>query len=151
MVTECIRHGPFCKLPNVRTFVAIPPSVRLPDKISARTLMCCNSFPLMVNSPNLHEAAMSPWTREPKEVWPGVLNHVPAMFADFLTEMPKKRERNLWRSAIGSRSTRRSADRNRHSTFRSPASLICAAVLERGGRGARPRINITRKARKRCS
>lgn len=33
-----------------------------------------------------HEAAMSPWTREPKEVWPGVLDHVPAMFADFLTE-----------------------------------------------------------------
>jgi hypothetical protein len=33
-----------------------------------------------------HEAAMSPWTQEPKEVWPGILNHVPAIFGDFLAE-----------------------------------------------------------------
>jgi len=33
-----------------------------------------------------HESPMSPWTREPVEVWPGVLDHVPEEFAHFLTE-----------------------------------------------------------------
>jgi len=33
-----------------------------------------------------HEAPMSPYAREPKQVWPGVLDEVPNEFADFLTE-----------------------------------------------------------------
>ena len=33
-----------------------------------------------------HEAVMSPWSQEPTKVWPGVLDHVPASFASFLTE-----------------------------------------------------------------
>jgi hypothetical protein len=33
-----------------------------------------------------HEAAMSPWRRKPKALWPGVLDNVPSVFNSFLTE-----------------------------------------------------------------
>jgi len=33
-----------------------------------------------------HEAKMSPWSRQPPAVWPGVLGHVPERFARFLSE-----------------------------------------------------------------
>jgi hypothetical protein len=33
-----------------------------------------------------HESSMSPWASDPQQVWPGVLDHVPAEFGDFLTE-----------------------------------------------------------------
>jgi len=33
-----------------------------------------------------HESIMSPWTKEPRAVWPGVLDHVPAQFAPWLAE-----------------------------------------------------------------
>ena len=33
-----------------------------------------------------HESAMSPWSRDSEQVWPGVLNEVPNEFAEFLTE-----------------------------------------------------------------
>jgi hypothetical protein len=33
-----------------------------------------------------HESSMSPWASESEEVWPGVLDQVPAEFAKFLTE-----------------------------------------------------------------
>ena len=33
-----------------------------------------------------HESPMSPWSNERDRVWPGVLDDVPAEFADFLTE-----------------------------------------------------------------
>ena len=33
-----------------------------------------------------HESPMSPWSNQPERVWPGVLDGVPAEFAEFLTE-----------------------------------------------------------------
>jgi hypothetical protein len=33
-----------------------------------------------------HESIMSPWTKEPRAVWPGVLDHVPAQFAHSVAE-----------------------------------------------------------------
>jgi hypothetical protein len=33
-----------------------------------------------------HEAPMSPWYRKPLALWPGVLDHVPRLFAHFLSE-----------------------------------------------------------------
>ena len=33
-----------------------------------------------------HESPMSPWAKEPAQVWPGVLDDVPQEFAAFLTE-----------------------------------------------------------------
>ena len=33
-----------------------------------------------------HESVMSPWASDPEEVWPGVLDQVPAEFKEFLTE-----------------------------------------------------------------
>ena len=33
-----------------------------------------------------HECVMSPWTREDRKVWPGVLDAVPSVFSAFLTE-----------------------------------------------------------------
>ena len=34
-----------------------------------------------------HESSMSPWASDPEHVWPGVLDQVPAEFAEFLTEL----------------------------------------------------------------
>jgi len=33
-----------------------------------------------------HESPMSPWASDPVQVWPGVLDHVPAEFGEFLNE-----------------------------------------------------------------
>jgi len=47
-----------------------------------------------------HESPMSPWSNQPERVWPGVLDSVPAEFAEFLTEAAFSMEETtfcIWR------------------------------------------------------